>query len=661
MGIPHAPGYPTYVILAKVASVLIPFGNISFRINVFSALTSAFLVSVAFQLFRRSFSGLAGRIASLASAATLGLTPLFIDQARAAEVFGLNLLIIAGVLWALGNAQDKRAASGQAVVAEISPIAGSDSKSWIFLAFFLLGLGIGNHQTVLFVGPLLAWQVWLSRRQGAGFFLQIIFFCALGISVYIFLPLRARVSPLVNFGDPETWARFWAVVSRKEFGTLALHPAAVPFRDGRLIEWQLLRFLERCWENLGGAGLILMGAGLALGFFKKETRFLVIAGFLGFLLFGTIFEVYSNLSPGSSIGQWRLLRFFMIPLSSAFLLVGTGLFCLFRRGVIARGLGIVLLVFLLRGEGNSLQRSNNLRGNFSFRDFSISALRAVPPQSRLVIDRILFDEPTSSLLVRTQVEEKRRDVQILYRPGTLFEPVYGKDILDLPWAERYRREEEVEKRILSGSAFPLRCLAFNKDNVPFPGPQMEGLLYRPASAKYPPVGTFALCRWRHRLPSSDLPSRLIQVHFPYLFGKEALDKGELKLADRLFQAAARMGWEMDWLQANIGSIYARSGRLAEAERFYRRAVGLDPYFFEAQYGMGFLNLSKGDLAGAVSSYEKAVRLNPNSPDAYYMLGISEERKGENLEAKACFEKFLVLDPSNPQAVAVRRKLEKLSN
>src|SRR5688500_1153926 len=41
LGIPHPPGFPLFVLLTKVFTYAIPFGNTAFRVNFFSALCGA--------------------------------------------------------------------------------------------------------------------------------------------------------------------------------------------------------------------------------------------------------------------------------------------------------------------------------------------------------------------------------------------------------------------------------------------------------------------------------------------------------------------------------------------------------------------------------------------------------------------------------------------
>src|SRR5689334_12946479 len=50
LGIPHAPGYPTYTVLASCLNKLIPWGNHGYRVNLFSALCAAFAVAGTFHL-----------------------------------------------------------------------------------------------------------------------------------------------------------------------------------------------------------------------------------------------------------------------------------------------------------------------------------------------------------------------------------------------------------------------------------------------------------------------------------------------------------------------------------------------------------------------------------------------------------------------------------
>ena len=55
LGIPHAPGYPTYVLLSKISTMVIPFGNISYRVNLLSGLINSFLLLIIFRFLKIIF------------------------------------------------------------------------------------------------------------------------------------------------------------------------------------------------------------------------------------------------------------------------------------------------------------------------------------------------------------------------------------------------------------------------------------------------------------------------------------------------------------------------------------------------------------------------------------------------------------------------------
>src|SRR5262249_19026364 len=62
LGIPHPSGYPLYVLLGKLFTLLVPVGEVAFRMSLFSAAAGAAAVAVVYALCRRMDLG---RVASL--------------------------------------------------------------------------------------------------------------------------------------------------------------------------------------------------------------------------------------------------------------------------------------------------------------------------------------------------------------------------------------------------------------------------------------------------------------------------------------------------------------------------------------------------------------------------------------------------------------------
>ncbi len=192
LGIPHPPGYPTYVLLGKLTTMLVPLGDIAYRLNLLSV-ASATLAAIALYSCR-AHSPTASRtreshkcrlIASGSAALMLAFSPTFWSQAIITEAYALNAAFVALVLFLLF-----RILSGT-----------SDAKTMLPWLGLTLGLGLGNHQTLVLLIPTLAIPLWrrshelrLEWKTVAKSALAL----AAGLAVYLYLPLRAMAKPVPN-------------------------------------------------------------------------------------------------------------------------------------------------------------------------------------------------------------------------------------------------------------------------------------------------------------------------------------------------------------------------------------------------------------------------------------------------------------------------------
>ncbi len=191
LGISHPPGYPLYNLLAKLASFIAP---LPFSINLFSAL-SALLSFLIFLIISYKFFNIKQPfllIFLLASLSTLW------DVSTYAEVYSLNLLLFVIQLWALFN------------------MISSSTMHGFF--FFISGLSIANHHTAIF--PLL-YGIYLIFKQKKYKKLPLyLSFFLLGFSVYIYLIIRSKANPYLNWGNPSSLSAFIAHFFRKQYGGL---------------------------------------------------------------------------------------------------------------------------------------------------------------------------------------------------------------------------------------------------------------------------------------------------------------------------------------------------------------------------------------------------------------------------------------------------------
>ncbi len=278
LDVAHPPGFPLYLLLGKLFTLLVPWGRPIVRLNAFSALGAALAVGLSgaalvVGLYPARRSGPAPRPGSrppsslpstprtfpfpaLAAAGLLAVSRTFWEQATLTEVYALNMALAAGLLLLLMLFLRRRR-EGRTDRAERTAA----------LAFFLSGLGLGNHLTLLFWAAMLFLAIWLEEGRAfwqwrrlllrAGLFL-------LGLGIYLYLPLRAAAAPPFNWGDPQNWTRFLR------------HVTAAQYRANFSPGWstwanQVGFFLPRFWDEFGPLPLLFFPLGW-LYLFRREDR-----------------------------------------------------------------------------------------------------------------------------------------------------------------------------------------------------------------------------------------------------------------------------------------------------------------------------------------------------------------------------------------------------
>ncbi len=182
LGVPHSTGYPLYILIAKLFTLL-PFGDVAYRVNLLSVVCAALTVPFVYAVANRVTHS---RAASIFSALILALAPTLWGAAVDAEVYALHLLLgVVSIWFALRWHQDQRA------------------RDFYFLAL-VYGLALTNHRIAVFVVPALVLVIWLNRAQlnramlGRGVLLVLI-----PLSLYAYIPLRA--DQLIAQQDPANW------------------------------------------------------------------------------------------------------------------------------------------------------------------------------------------------------------------------------------------------------------------------------------------------------------------------------------------------------------------------------------------------------------------------------------------------------------------------
>lgn len=199
LGIPHRPGFPIYILVGKFFS-LFPFFNFALKVNLLSAIFSAFSLLIFYFAFFEILDLFFPRIAqkkaqALVSASAfllvLGFTYSFWIQSVRAEVYSLSILFFALLLFL-----------------SLRYLKTSHVK-YIYLFFFLLGLGLGNHHlSLLSTTPALFFLLLSSSViRHSSFVINLrrlslyALFFLLGLSIYLYLPIRSLSNPVLAWGN----------------------------------------------------------------------------------------------------------------------------------------------------------------------------------------------------------------------------------------------------------------------------------------------------------------------------------------------------------------------------------------------------------------------------------------------------------------------------
>ncbi len=321
LAIPHPPGYPLFLILAKLFS-FIPVGKIEFRINLMSSFFASLSIVSLFITFFKIGKILNLKQPALSAAFTvilISISTTFWNIATITEVYALNLFLFSIQLYIL-----------------IKIIEKPKIKYFNFF-FYINGIALGNHHTSIFMTISLIFlfllNKWWKKLKFKNYILFGIFFL-LGFSIYIYLPIRAASSPILNWGAPSNIKNFLYVLLRKQYGAL---PKKFLQLKEILFQLRTVNPLYELYSKTNNIfiftpiSLILIGILLYLVFsgFKKISNKNISLLFLIIFLLYTIFLIILTQTPKDKLFT---LKVFLVPAWTIFYFcLSIGIFNVFKN------------------------------------------------------------------------------------------------------------------------------------------------------------------------------------------------------------------------------------------------------------------------------------------------------------------------------------------
>jgi len=297
LGTAHPTGYPAYVILGWLASIVLqPFGEPAYRMNLLQAVTAAVAVVatvglVQFMTGRRTIA--------LATGLILLCSQLFWRLSTHADPHMLHVALVA-ILFLLLMAWDAKRHSADADTLR-------HADRWLVAAAVTYGVAVANHSLALLLPPAIGlfvlasdWRVVLRWRTLVA--------CtgALAVTLIVLfseLPIRAAMHAPLVYGHPDTWSGFTYVVLAEQFrGSLS-----DPFGD---LGTKLKGVLDLLTGWLGPLAMLAL-----LGFVTsviRRPRYVLLSG-LSALATGIFAASYANAD---------IDRYYLVPLFVACTWIG---------------------------------------------------------------------------------------------------------------------------------------------------------------------------------------------------------------------------------------------------------------------------------------------------------------------------------------------------
>jgi len=392
LGIAHPTGYPLFTIMGRIFS-LFPIGSVAFRINIISSIFSSFASLFLFLYF---YKITARPFVSLSASLLFAFSRIVWHQSTSAEVYSITFCFVALLLF----------------------IHSCGAKNKLLFIAFTSGLALTNHMiTITFIIPFLIYLVVTREVKSVKSILLFAVFFLLGASLYLYLPIRASLHPIMSWGKTVNLERFIWHITGKQYRVWMFSG------DIKEVLSNLLKFLKLLSQQYT---IFLIPIGL-LGVvyaFREERKWTI------FLL--VLFVV--NVFYGVNYSIPDIEPYFIISIVAYTIFIFYGLVFLVNwKNILRYFLPVVLIAVLFLNFCNC-----NEKGAFFANDMCMNLFSSVEPGGIVITNN--WDYYSPSLYVR-YIEGVRKDIVMVDKE--LLRRIWYFDFLEkeYPWLIENSKEE----------------------------------------------------------------------------------------------------------------------------------------------------------------------------------------------------------------------------
>jgi hypothetical protein len=615
LGVAHPPGYPLWCILGKIFTIVVPVGTIAFRLNFMSVFFAAATIFSLFLVIRKHTRN---RIIAASVSLLFGFSFESWSQSNIAEVYTLNSFFIAVCLFLLQRWEEKR------------------SNRILYILALMCGLGCTNHHTMAPLSLLFAFYIFFKARRQSPLSFNVIgtafLIFLLTLSIYLYLPIRSRVNPYMNWGQPNSIKKSFQHVMRSQYKIPSDVVDVGPEyqrtwkRFGKQISVYASAFVKQFSWGLFWLPIL----GLGIHFRQKRFEFYLLLSI--FLLTSMGFILFSNFMPdaeGINSNDFLFIPSYMV----AALWMGTAMHWLWEVGQkkikwrLFPALAAITVMLL---------PIPNLLGNFHTNDksnyyYSIDfghALIHTMDEGAIIFPQ--GDHKIFPLLYLQGVLGMRPDVTIANKYGQIEKHLYpdlinqvkkdGGNVDRIPRAV-------IERHIILNN--PNRPIYFtnhrNINDMPEYKLIPEGLLYRVIRKSDLPgyqkkVSTEYWGKYKFRNFSSpglsrEYTARLIMIEYHIMRAQSFFEENKPKVAFRHLDTVKKLAGDCHKMLNNTGNILARRGFFKQALEFFEISLAITPDNVITINNTAKLYFLLKDYNNCIKYLHRTLEIDPNNSEA----------------------------------------------
>jgi len=464
LGIAHPSGYPMFTIVEWIFSH-VPFGlRIIYQLNLLAALFCAGALFFFFRFFvlvmnvifhaKPVFDGSSVKVTekilvyvflpAIFGTLVLGFSGTYWAQALSIEVYPLHLLFVSIILFLFTKAammeQKKSQLDREGISAE---------SSWLGFAF-VLGLSFTNHMTTILLAPaFLCLFFWVHGASSNAWkrIARLVPPFLLGLTPYLYLPVRALQVPVMNWGNPIDAERFFRHVSAKVYHVWI-------FSSSEAAGKQLKYFVDTLPDLFAYFPLVFAIIGLTWLFKKSKSLFF----FTTLLLVGCL--AYSINYDINDIDSYFLLAYIAIAIWA-----GTGclrIISLMQEFQSARRIAIACIascIIILVANYSSADQSDNR----IVEEYTRDMFSSIEPNGIIITSQ--WDYLVSSAYYFQLVEKVRPDVVVIDKELMRRSWYYPQLNTRFPWLTA-QSKKEIDLFVIEANKFE-RDIPYNPSVIEF--------------------------------------------------------------------------------------------------------------------------------------------------------------------------------------------------